>query len=363
MANILDYGAGASKGLDAILEQKIREQVQARADAALAETGRSNRADEDIRRETIKESQITRREASDRILQDKSRDDARAEVSMMPRGSRMTGDQIAGYTKRGIPPQMFELDQLQSATNPDFVGPEQEPGGIFQGTATMQQADDRIKQAEQRIQDAQARAADQQEMARLRQDLSQEREDRLRSWGPPVVTIADPNNPGASRIVGRDKIPDEGAVAPVPAAVQGDVLKNETAEAQLDRLEAMFDDGAGDMIGPIEGRARSFGQKVPGIEVDPQFADFNAASESFKNAVIKAITGAQLQGSAEQTRIMAQIPKTSDKPEVWRAAAKQTRLNLQDLAKRIGARQGGGAPAAPTGARRIRYDMDGNEIP
>jgi hypothetical protein len=124
-------------------------------------------------------------------------------------------------------------------------------------------------------------------------------------------------------------------------------VMNEVAEDTLNNLEKMFNEGAKDLIGPMEGRLRGAGEDVPGVPVNKLFSNFKAGSATLRNQVIKAITGAQM-SEPEARRIMAQIPDEKNKPEVWLARVKQTRLNMQYLRERTKAQPakvGGTAPA------------------
>ncbi len=356
MANLLDYGAGASQGLDFEMEREFRRQVEARIAAAQiasqTEQTRHNMRAEDLSEQTILESGATRRAIAGQAEDNRLRDDARNAINMTPPGSRFSASDIGDFTRRGVPQQLFDIDEA----DPTFMGPQQQGGGTFKGTSQQQDADARIRQAE-------ANAAQSREMGELRQGLNQEREDRLRGWGPPTVIIGDPSNPGGTRVITRDQLPQGGASGPPPAGVQTNVLGNETASAQLARLQQMFNEGGKDLVGPFEGRARSIGQQLPGVPVNQEFSDFEAATSAFTNSVIKAITGAQM-SEPEARRIKQQIPLTSDKPEVWMSKAQQTAQNLRDLESMIARRQGGGGqPQAPGAPRRKRYDLNGNEIP
>lgn len=136
---------------------------------------------------------------------------------------------------------------------------------------------------------------------------------------------------------------------PPPGTTGAQAIGNEVSSVQLGRLKDMFDKGAKDLIGPVEGRARSVGQEIPGISVNEDFANFKAATAAFKNSVIKAITGAQL-SEQEAKRIIQQIPTENDKPQVWQSKYAQTRANLGDLEK-ILAKRSGVVPSAAGGAQ------------
>lgn len=100
-------------------------------------------------------------------------------------------------------------------------------------------------------------------------------------------------------------------------------------------------------LGPVAGRAAQVRIKTPGVKVSDDLARFAAETATLKNAVIKAITGAQMsQGEAE--RIMSQIPSFEDKPNVWTEKAAATKANLATLKRRTIELSGGtAAPAAP----------------
>ena len=139
--------------------------------------------------------------------------------------------------------------------------------------------------------------------------------------------------------------PDEmggGVTARPPGNLGQRTVENEAALDSLGRLKDMYDKGAKDDIGPAEGRARSVGQKVPGgAFVTERFANFEAATRAFQNAMIKAITGAQM-SEPEAKRIMGQIPNVNDNPTVWQAKYTQSVKNMEDLENRT--RTDRGAP-------------------
>src|SRR3990167_8898329 len=145
--------------------------------------------------------------------------------------------------------------------------------------------------------------------------------------------------------------PDEmggGVTARPPGTLGQMTIANEATLDSLARLKEMFDAGAKDDIGPAEGRARRMGQQVPGgALVTERFANFEAATRAFQNAMIKAITGAQM-SEPEAKRIMGQIPNVTDNPTVWQAKYAQSVKNMEDLENRR--RPDRGAPADATDA-------------
>lgn len=162
--------------------------------------------------------------------------------------------------------------------------------------------------------------------------------------GRPTGAIRFDARGGPPTFVDVSALSQGGQIKPPPGDTGKMTILNETAEDQLDRLVQMFNAGGKDVIGPAEGRARAMGQNVPGLPVNQTFADFEAASAAFRNAVIKAITGAQM-SEPEANRIRQQIPDVTNKPEVWRSRAAQTMKNLRDLKNRVKAPRGeAGAP-------------------
>ena len=155
--------------------------------------------------------------------------------------------------------------------------------------------------------------------------------------GRPIGSMKFDARGGQPEFIDIAKMTGGGQVKPPPGTTGAQSIANETAEAQLERMTKMFETRKDWNTGPVAGRAREVGQQIPGVPVNLSYAEFSAASAAFRNAVIKAITGAQM-SEPEANRIKEQIPMPSDKPEVWAAKARQTKLNLQDLAKRIKAR-------------------------
>jgi hypothetical protein len=144
--------------------------------------------------------------------------------------------------------------------------------------------------------------------------------------------------------------PDGSTIKPPPASLAIESIKNEATLDSLQNLRTLFDNGAKDLIGPAEGRMRSYGQNIPGVEVNPVFANFKAATSALKNHVIRTVTGAAV-GVQEEARILGEIPLETDKPEVWEAKYQQTVQNMARLEARMrtdrGSQNQPGQPAKP----------------
>ena len=104
----------------------------------------------------------------------------------------------------------------------------------------------------------------------------------------------------------------------------------------LSNMKTLFDtvvSGSGLLAypGPIRGPLES----LKGVfEKSPlEKEEFRAATFAFTNAMIKAITGAQM-GEAEATRIKSQIPAINDPPTRWMAKWRQSMLNIEEVQER-----------------------------
>jgi hypothetical protein len=156
-----------------------------------------------------------------------------------------------------------------------------------------------------------------------------------------------------------------GVTARPPGNLGQRTVDNEAALDALDRLKRQFDTGAKTDIGPAEGRARRTAQAVPGGvtimewlgQDTKRFADFDAGTRAFQNAMIKAITGAQM-SEPEAKRIMGQIPAITDHPTVWDAKYAQSVENLKDLERRTRTDRDVTAPQRGSTTRIGRFEVE-----
>jgi hypothetical protein len=156
--------------------------------------------------------------------------------------------------------------------------------------------------------------------------------------------------------------PSTGAGPTLTAPMRKALVDADVAGSLLGELKAQFDAGAKNVIGPMEGRARAFGQTT-GLNVNKQFAQFSAATARLKNATIQAITGAAM-GVEEAKRIIAEIPSETDHPDVWPIKYAQAVKNLGYLRNAINAQAGGtttGTAQELTGAD-VEYDWTPNGL-
>ncbi len=103
------------------------------------------------------------------------------------------------------------------------------------------------------------------------------------------------------------------------------IASNLATDDALDNLLSLVD---AKFIGPIEGRVGAV-KDIFGFNT-PQESEFRAATSTFRNQVIKEITGAQM-SEKEATRILKQVPQENDPPSVWRAKWIQSKKNLERI--------------------------------
>jgi hypothetical protein len=124
---------------------------------------------------------------------------------------------------------------------------------------------------------------------------------------------------------------------------------NELA-GSLNNLEGIKKSYRSELVGPLAGRAYSAGTALPSsmVTLPKGFAEFKARVTSNKNALIKAITGAQM-SEPEAKRLMEQIPDVNDRPDIFEAKmAVQEELTryVFDRWARAEAAKSGAAPSA-----------------
>ena len=368
MAGLLNYAAGANAGIESILERKMKEAADARANAQLAETSRSHLAEEDFRNRSLDESmklrglqEQERQDANNQREYDRGVGQVQTRLNLRPIGSTVDPEMYDQERKFGADPSVYKVDTTYGVMDPsEGQGPTRDRKVTYTGNSNQLNLVKRATDAEERAKNADA---DRDAARQQTRDMFNISEARRNAQGP-VVIIADPNNPGRNTIVPRTQAtaaaqgghPME---APAPGGVQTQAINNSVSEDQLNRLEQMFDQGAGKMVGPAEGRLRSIGQQIPLVPVDKDFANFSAETSAFQNAVIKAITGAQM-SEREADRIKGQIPLVTDKPEVWKAKAAQTRANLRTLSSVLSGK-GEATPAGGGGRKVGRFEIVSEE--
>jgi hypothetical protein len=120
--------------------------------------------------------------------------------------------------------------------------------------------------------------------------------------------------------------PYHGAVFPklqnAPASVVESMSSLKLAKFQLGQISKLF---TPDVLGPITGRGIALGGSL-GI-LGPKAARFTSQLSNYQNAMIKAITGAQM-SEPEAKRLMTQMPSLKDLPEAFAAKLQVAEDNL-----------------------------------
>jgi hypothetical protein len=174
---------------------------------------------------------------------------------------------------------------------------------------------------------------------------------------PPPVVVAGPTGPQmVNRVEGTATPVTDKAGAPlgrpVPPGLMDDLAQVEIGYHNLETLRRTKKQ---DWIGPAQGYLTKAQIAIPGLDVDPDLAEFDAATTQLQNATIRMITGAQM-NKDEARRILGQVPGFYDKDVEWEAKYRQTLQNLQIMQKKMQAMIGPGAlPGSqppPTGSGR-----------
>jgi hypothetical protein len=131
---------------------------------------------------------------------------------------------------------------------------------------------------------------------------------------------------GAKRAPGTNITINQGK--PPSAETVERIARGESTVDLLNRYKGLMKD---EYVGFIKGREGSIRETVGGIKDDR--AEFYALEATFKNQIIKDITGAQM-GEKEAERIMKQVPGRNNPPNVWKAKYKQTLKNIEFLNKK-----------------------------
>jgi hypothetical protein len=162
------------------------------------------------------------------------------------------------------------------------------------------------------------------------------------------------------RLASQQFIASENNKARAAAAAEGRAMRGAVADSQraqlgvaaqerlsgmqssLDTLKAMetlFDAGAKDFVGPAAGNWERIKLMLPDNDIfrpAKGAADFQAFSATLENAMIKAITGAQM-SEPEARRIVRQIPRMTDREDVWTAKAGAVKHVMRYMAYRTAA--------------------------
>jgi hypothetical protein len=378
MASILDYGAGAHAGVQEQLEQMLAEERQRLLQAQLNETIRSNQADEVLRGRQIDESAATRRQYQDQIEASRQRDDARAEVGMMSPGTKVSPQQRDQYAKMGIPPQLFDMEELNSALDPNFQGPELPPEMVFKGTEAQRLAQEREDRLANAPASGNGQTATKNVNLRGRDVIVQETPDgRLLYQGQDVTN--DPSlkpyqAPDRVVIPYTDPVTGTTVLGPRSSAVgrQAPLTGSEREQVHgIDALDSLIDNALtidegtwGKAIGPLRGGVAGPLHDYTGWDVTGE----GEGGQTLRALINQIRTEASFARGGKQLTPTERAALDSFLATVLHDPA-TARLRLQDYQRAAQQRRGtmvqggAGTPASGGGKKRIRYDMNGNVIP
>lgn len=124
-----------------------------------------------------------------------------------------------------------------------------------------------------------------------------------------------------------------GAGGRLPAVIQERVAAADAALYGIDRVRELFPQ-VQNLLGPISGRWESAKNKLPGLEGNPVFAEFEAQVTGVKNTIIKYYTGAQM-SEPEAIRLAAQVGEITNKPEVFPIKMRVLEANMKEMRRRM----------------------------
>jgi hypothetical protein len=116
----------------------------------------------------------------------------------------------------------------------------------------------------------------------------------------------------------------------MPSATETEALTNDaTALSQVSTIDKLFKP---EYVGPVSGRVGGLSMAT-GAGLTDERANFIGQLAIFRNAVIKAMSGATVSGP-EEARMKKQIPSEEDPSRAFKSKLRQTEANLRDLATR-----------------------------
>lgn len=355
MAPLLSLAAGASEGLDNLLARLMLE-------AKFEEDKRSTLATEDYRNRSLEESAETRRlqqqsldESRKATEASRLRDDARATVQALPKGSIVSPETYQGLTGAGVAPEFFlreasgadrgaMAEGVPESLAPNNLDPAVQSVMRFTGTAQQQEAEENRKRL-----DLQA-----EEQRNLQRELADERADR--GWAPLPV-----HQPGGLFRTSPDRsslmpITVGGEQAPLPPTTD---TRNRSAAMQ--RVQPLLD--AINELSPII-------NTKPGIEAifqggwnqiqaaanyDDDVAEYVAVVKGFTPLLARAQGHVGVLTEKDFEHAMEILPKPRDSASLAQRKIRRLETILGGAQAATGA--GGIPPATPPAGASGRVDL------
>lgn len=132
-----------------------------------------------------------------------------------------------------------------------------------------------------------------------------------------------------SAALGKAPPPKAGEGPKPPTATERENLASDSsALTQTDEISKMFKP---EFVGPVTGRMGQ-ARMTTGFGLQPGEADFRGALAIYRNSVINRLSGSAV-SVGEQARMVQQIPDLLDPPEAFKSKLKQTRRNIDRIAR------------------------------
>jgi hypothetical protein len=287
----LSVGAGAAGGLDDLLSRLLKQEALGVDQGRLAETVRSNQAQEALRGRDIDETSSLRRlqqemlnESRRQMEESRLRDDVRTSATQVPIGSVLQPPEYERNVKYGVSPQLYQQQEpsppsLEEA-GPEFTGPTRVGGFRFLGTEEQQQRRE-MNEAMNRFRG-------------LNYDTAAHREGRLTEWGPPMIRVGDPNEPSGAVYQPRGSVAP-GSPVPQPAAATERINAYKDSLRRVNKVLSAPPE-AWQGIGFFAGPLGSLGARVIGSRRNPAAEELRTGlMELFATAAFRE-GGKQLTG-------------------------------------------------------------------
>lgn len=355
--NLLSAGAGAGEGLEKLLARYRAEELLAMQQRGQAETIRSNKADEDLRRQTLQQqgqntaATLAATEAEHRrVDKQQNIDNAGASLATLPMQSVVQRPQFDRFTAETGVAQPSQFEQRQSST---FQGPLETPIDLnpINAPTNPESAEITYKgssaQQHQADVDAQKEATDKayREATERRLTNMEQNTQIRRDFGPPMTNVANPNVPGGALVIPRTSVPPEGMAAPQTGAMRAQEIAGDVGLAEMNELKTLFKP---EYVGPGQGLFNTAMQMVPFTEGNPDFVEFSAKVGQIRNKILQLRSGAQIT-TGEAQRLLDEIPTVNDKPENWPAKWQVAYNDMTKVTQRLAATRGAGAGAPNAG--------------
>jgi hypothetical protein len=359
---------GAAGGLEQVLarhrEDEMLEKRRLFQERQQTETERGNLADEKYRERALTDSAENRRLAREQATTAANRVQARADVDDdRAAWSRVPGGSIVAPADRNRSVGMGSM--AASAFDDDATVPGRlamrmgAPEALAENESVIKLRDNPTETAakESRAATAENRRVVDEDRDSTRRNtqayqsemlrLARQREGRINEWGPPTITIANPDNPGQTSVIRRNDLPEGGARGPEGAASREKINAYTTTLKMIDDLKEFTDEEWASAIGPLDSTVGALAGSY-GIEA---LGGGGARGELLRNRLSRlqaqasfAEGGKQFTGT-EKDLLEAFLASAKQQPRMARGRA----LEFERVARGTLATMGAGGQANSTG--------------